>query len=150
MSRIHGIPSSGFSLVETVLALGIVGFAVVAIVGLLPLAVQSARESMVETDATLIARRIYSEISLGTGTNRLLSLPGASSTNVNLASHNSLTGPIYFNDTGGLESNPARALYTNSVRVFTNTGASNLSQISIEVVSPGTTNIFTTLIHYDP
>lgn len=155
MNHGRGIPSRGFSLVETVLALGIVGFAVVAIVGLLPLAVQSARESMVETDATLIARRIHSELSVGAGANRTLSMPGTSSTtltstNIDLALHDRTHGPVCFNQAGGLESDPARMLYTNYVRVFTNTGASNLSQVSIEVVSPGTTNVFTTLIHYQP
>jgi uncharacterized protein (TIGR02598 family) len=146
----RGNRSRGFSLVETVLALGIVGFAVVAIVGLLPLAVQSARDSMVETDATLIARRIHSELSVGTGANRTLSMPGENSTNIDLAMHGCTHGPVCFNQSGGLESDPARMLYTNYVRVFTNTGTSNLSQISIEVASPGTTNIFTTLLHYQP
>ena len=46
----------GFSLIEVVLALGIISFAIVGIIGLMPVAMKSAGDSMRETDATFIAR----------------------------------------------------------------------------------------------
>ena len=53
---------TGFSLVEAALSLAIVSFAIIAIVGLFPVALQTARESNRETRATLIARRIVDEL----------------------------------------------------------------------------------------
>jgi hypothetical protein len=53
---------AGFSLVEAALSLAILSFAIVAIIGLLPVALQTSRESSAETRATLIARRIVAEI----------------------------------------------------------------------------------------
>lgn len=52
----------GFSLVEAALSLAIVSFAIIAIMGLFPVALQTARESNRETRATLIARRIVDEL----------------------------------------------------------------------------------------
>jgi uncharacterized protein (TIGR02598 family) len=51
-----------FSLVEAVLSLAIVSFAMIAILGLFPVAARTARESDNETRATVIARRIFDEL----------------------------------------------------------------------------------------
>ena len=53
---------SGFSLVEIVLALGVVAFSVIAILGLFPVALDAARESQRQTTATLIAQTVFSEL----------------------------------------------------------------------------------------
>ncbi len=71
---------TGFSLVEAALSLAIVSFAIVAIIGLFPLALQTAKESHAETRATLIARRIVDEIQALPATNISL-VRGASVTN---------------------------------------------------------------------
>ena len=60
---------TGFSLVEAALSLAILSFALVAIIGLFPVALQTARESSAETRATLIARRIVDEIQSLAATN---------------------------------------------------------------------------------
>jgi uncharacterized protein (TIGR02598 family) len=60
---------TGFSLVEAALSLAILSFALVAIIGLLPVALQTAKESSAETHATLIARRIVDEIQSLAATN---------------------------------------------------------------------------------
>jgi uncharacterized protein (TIGR02598 family) len=70
----------GFSLVEAALSLAILSFAIVAMMGLFPVALQSARESNAETRATLIARRIVDEIQSLPATNISL-VRGASVTN---------------------------------------------------------------------
>ena len=63
---------AGFSLVEAALSLAIFAFAFVAIIGLFPVALQTARESSAETRATLIARRIVDEIQSLPATNIIL------------------------------------------------------------------------------
>jgi type II secretory pathway pseudopilin PulG len=71
---------TGFSLVESALSLAILSFAIIAIMGLFPVALQTARESNRETRATLIARRIVDELQSLPATNTGL-VRGASLTN---------------------------------------------------------------------
>jgi uncharacterized protein (TIGR02598 family) len=51
-------PSCGFSLVEVVLALGVIAFAIIAIIGLLSMTLRSGREANEDTLLPLMAGRI--------------------------------------------------------------------------------------------
>ena len=51
-----------FSLVEIVLAVGIISFALVGILGMFPVALDAATRSREETQAAFIARSIYSDL----------------------------------------------------------------------------------------
>ena len=53
---------SAFSLIEIAFAVAIIAFALVGILGLFPVAMDSATNSQSETQAALIARKIYSEL----------------------------------------------------------------------------------------
>lgn len=153
---------TAFSLVEVVIALGIVSFAVLAIVGMLPMALKSAQESMRETDATLIAQRIFAELKTGSGANRTvikdtntksetISL-SANSTN-NLAFKQDGIPQAFFLSTNS----PQDALYDfyAQISVLANTGVANLSRVQVDIAAPAaapaanrTTNSFTTLIGF--
>lgn len=52
----------GFSLIEIVLALGIISFALVGILGIFPLALTSARDSAAETRISFIAQSLLADI----------------------------------------------------------------------------------------
>jgi prepilin-type N-terminal cleavage/methylation domain-containing protein len=54
--------NSAFSLIEIVLAVAIISVALVGILGLFPAALDSAMESQRETQAALIAKRIFSDL----------------------------------------------------------------------------------------
>lgn len=56
---------SAFSLIEIALALGVVAFALVAILGMVPVAVDAASESRLETRATFIARSMIETLRAG-------------------------------------------------------------------------------------
>ncbi len=58
----------GFSLIEVTLALGVIAFALVAIMGLFPVAMKSATESQRETRATFIAQSILADLGSGSST----------------------------------------------------------------------------------
>jgi len=150
-----------FSLVEVVIALGIVSFAVLAIVGMMPVALKSAQESMRETDATLIAQRVFSELKTGSGANRTVTTTPTNGTNRLSLSANSSNNFIAFVEKGipqGFStSNSPNANYDFYARVTisTNTGVSNLSQVTLDITAPAaapaaarTTNSFTTLIGF--
>ena len=55
-------PGSGFSLVEVVLALGVISFALVAIIGLLPIGLASGRGSIQESRANHLADEIFATL----------------------------------------------------------------------------------------
>jgi uncharacterized protein (TIGR02598 family) len=156
---------TGFSLVEVVIALGIVSFAVLAIVGMMPMALKSAQESMRETDATLIAQRIFAELKTGRGANRTVTKDTNNSpnsfTNISLTAHNSTDNFLAFTQDGIVQTNataaPANAAYDfyAQISVFTNTGITNLSRVQIDITAPAaasptgrTTNSFVTLLGF--
>lgn len=57
-------PPSAFSLVEVALALGVISFAVLSLMGLILTAQQSSRESIDSTDNTLLFEKVISQIKL--------------------------------------------------------------------------------------
>lgn len=152
----------GFSLVEVVIALGIVSFAVLAIVGMMPVALKSAQESMRETDATLIAQRIFAELKTGSGANRTITVaPGGTTRTLSLASNN--TNNLAFTQDGQPQAfftstiSPANDSYDfyAQISISTNTGITNLSRLQIDIAAPAaapptarTTNSFTTLMGF--
>jgi uncharacterized protein (TIGR02598 family) len=73
----------GFSLVEVVLALEVIGFSLLAIIGLLPIGLQSGRASIQETRANHLAEQIFSTLRSQPFTAADLSQLGGNST-VNL------------------------------------------------------------------
>lgn len=158
-SRAH---KSAFSLVEVVIALGILSFAVIAIVGMLPVAIKSAQESMRETDAILIAQSIFSELKTGSGGNRSI----CTDTNIgmqviNLTANNNTNIFLGFKEDGGVkgftssDAQNADLDFYAQIIVLTNTGVANLSRVQIDISTPAaapptarTTNSFITLIGF--
>ena len=154
-------PALGFSLVEVVIALGIVSFAVLAIVGMMPVAMKSAQDSMRQTDSTLIAQRIFSELKSGTGAVRTITLSPNGTPRILDLSANSTNNFLAFKENGTahdyVNSAPATDAYDfyAQISVTTNIGASNLSSVQIDIGAPAaappaarTTNSFTTLIGF--
>ena len=116
---------TGFSLVEVALSLAILSFAIVAIMGLFPVALQTARESNAETRATLIARRIVDEIQSLPATNTSL-VRGSSVTNAStrisgLDLSSSFIGVLLYDEQGeGLTNQVAPEAFQDAI---TSTGA---------------------------
>lgn len=54
--------SQGFSLVEVVLSLGIISFAIVAILGLFPVAMNSAKDSRQDTHSAFVVQSVLGQI----------------------------------------------------------------------------------------
>ena len=153
-------------MIEVVLALGVIAFALVGIMGLFPVAMKSAQESQRETRATLIAQQIFSDLRTGTSSNRFL-VYGTNSTNTSLIISSSGSNVYLAYDTNGVPVTPIssgafstsyadRAVsFLASVTVDTNTGMSNLSRIQTTIETPAaapSTNrskyTFVTLMNY--
>jgi hypothetical protein len=129
---------------------------------MLPVALKSSQDSMRETDATLIAQRIFSELQTGSGANRTITTNASGGTQtIHVATHNNTNNFLCFKENGEIQSytnsaapNPAVDYYAQ-ISVFTNTGISNLSQIQIDITYPPaappatrTTNSFVTLLGF--
>jgi len=131
---------TAFSLIEIVLALGIISFALVGIIGLFPVAMKSALESQRETRAAHIAQQIFTDLSSLSGTNRFLITGTNFSTDritVNLSSSDPIP-PVYFDAEGYAMGNIAAvdATYGATVLITPNNPISGLAQVQTTVSTP--------------
>lgn len=88
----HARPTRGFSLVEIVLALGVISFALVAIIGLLPIGLASNRGTIQETRANHLAEEIFSTLRSQPFTNVSLALLGNATAPIDLSAQNTPAG----------------------------------------------------------
>ena len=145
-----------FSLIEIVLALGIIAFALVGIMGLFPVAMKSAQESQRETRATHIAQQIFSDLRTGSPTNLLIGV-ASNLLPANTALSNSWSNTISFDVNGSLlgSGQNANAIFLAQVSGTPNTPSPGLSRVQVDVEAPAvaaTTNrsryTFVTLMNY--
>lgn len=126
---------AAFSLVEVVLALGVVSFGMISIVGLLGMGLKNFHDAIDTTTEAQITQRLANELQLGSYAN----LTNAASTN-------------YYFTPEGLETNAGSAIYTATIAPPVNltvpgAGASyptNTMAFSISIWSksaPQTTNV---------
>jgi len=156
-------------LIEVVLALGVIAFALVGIMGLFPVAMKSAQESQRETRATLIAKQIFSDLRVASGTNRIVvrgpsaTNPAHLITNFSLAANTNLVLSYDADGLGRTDQVSTNAFHNGVVdvgflmrlSVDTNTGVANLSRVQATVEAPAaapstnrSTFTFVTLMNY--
>lgn len=141
--------AGGFSLVEVTLALGIIAFALVGIMALFPVAMKSARESMEETKATLIARQIFADLKAGAleGQSSLVIGPNLATQTVPVDLRSASELAVGFDDegmpAGGItaqnfeNSIPADDLqFAVRVTVSPNTPDDGISRVTVLVTTP--------------
>jgi len=144
--------SHGFTLVEVVLAIAVISIGIIAILGLLPNALQSGRDAADNTLSATIAQTTFNNL-------RTPPFIGAYVCDfcpqpiINLQSSGSVT-PINF-DREGFETNAANAYYRVSL-TYTNQAPLALSTVTATIVWPAkstaplNTNVFATEIaQYD-
>lgn len=90
--------TSAFSLIEVVIALGIFAFCIVGIVGLLPIAANSAKSVAQESNVNNIAESISGIWQVAPATNISIANSNFPMTNLYIGSSN--TNAIYFNEFG--------------------------------------------------
>lgn len=105
----HGASARGFSLVEVVIALGVIAFAFIPMVGMLPMGLNLSRQAIDTTVEAQIAQQLTAEVQQ-TDFSRLAEL-AASST----------TSPYYFDDQGNKVTDPASAIYQAIFAISTST-----------------------------
>jgi type II secretory pathway pseudopilin PulG len=82
----------GFSLVEIVIALGVISFALVAIIGLLPIGLASGRATIQETRANNLAEEIFATLRSQPFTAASLNSLNGPATPIDLSIENTSTG----------------------------------------------------------
>ena len=112
--------TKGFSLVEVTLAIGIAGFALLAIFGLLPVGLSSNQASIQQTEAANIVtgivadlRQVPSATAIAASTNTLSSVSPRYAIDVTTAG----TNTIYLDESGALKSAAAQARYKAVVQL---------------------------------
>jgi len=149
----------GFSLIEIVIAMGIIAFALVAIVGMFPVAMKASRDSRDETHAAMISQLILGQLRSQVSTNPTFATgsdPTVASNNlvVNLKPPSVIRYWALYDDTGqpirqattaqfdGSSAVPApfnqRCAYQARLTVESEKPIPGISQIKVDVVYPGT------------
>jgi uncharacterized protein (TIGR02598 family) len=137
-----------FSLIEVALAVGVISFALVGIIGLFPVAMQSALDSQHETQVALIARSLFSELQRVDGDKAYItvtkpaggerqSLDKGTLVIVNLGTASSTPTQFYFDESGGmLDANGDAAVYRADVSVNRTGQPTGLSRLDIKIQVP--------------
>ena len=134
---------SAFSLIEVVLALAVIAFAITGIMGLFPVALKSAQESQRETRATFIAQQIFNDLKASPRTNLLIAtgtnlLDAANFVSPRPSFTNAWSNTVSFDLSGtpiGPGSDPG-AIYLASVSSTPNTPVSGLARVQVDVETP--------------
>lgn len=157
-----------FSLIEVVLAVGVISFALVGIIGLFPVAMQSALDSQRETQVAFIARSLISEIQRIDGDKAYVTVTTANPTGeregldagdlvtINLSTASTTPTEFFFDDAGGMvASNATSALYRADVTVDRTGQPGGLSRVDVKVSVPANAPVanqrayhFVTLINF--
>ena len=128
-SKAKRLGAAGFSLVEVVLAIGVVAFAFVPMLGLLPVGLTTFRQSIETTVGSQIVERIINQAQ-ETDFNTLVN-----------PSSNPYPQKLYFDDQGNQLSSPAGSVYLAEVTVVAPTTLPNTS-------SPASANLATVSVRF--
>jgi uncharacterized protein (TIGR02598 family) len=163
--RLRAKTSLAFSLIEVVLAVGVISFALVGIIGLFPVAMQSALDSQRETQVAFIARSLFSELQRVNGDEAYITVPDPATTGlgkpepINLNPPTASTSDFFFDQDGGmLNGDGPTAMYRAEVTVNRTGQPDGLSRVDIKIfvpnITPPPTNQrsynFVTLISFTP
>ncbi len=139
-----------FSLIEVVLAVGVISFALVGIIGLFPVAMQSALDSQRETQVAFIARSLFSELQRVNGDRAYITvtkpanderqaLDQGALVTIDLSTSSSSPYDFFFDENGGmLDANGPTALYRADVTVDRSGQPDGLSRVDVEIAVPVT------------
>lgn len=131
----------GFSLIEITIALGIVAFALVAIMGLFPVAMKNATESQRETRATFIAQSIFSDLAASSATNRFIAIGSdltSSGSRQSVGLTNNSTNSVFYSDEGaplGTALSSAAA-FEGKILIARDPALTNLSRVEVQIEAP--------------
>ncbi len=126
--------TAAFSLIEIVLAVGIISFALVGILGLFPVALEAAAESRQETQATFIAQQVFSGLSAPAPF--LPDVVGSKQGKKADLRSNQNNPPLYFGQDGEQLSGSADALYEARVEWIANQPSDGLTRVDLTVITP--------------
>jgi len=151
------------------LAVGVISFALVGIIGLFPVAMQSALDSQRETQVAFIARSLFSELQrvnedeayitvTSDGNAGRQPLDDGNLVTVDLSTSSSSPYDFYFDENGGmLDATGPTALYRAEVTVDRTGQPDGLSRVDVEIAVPVTAPPnnqkkynFVTLISFTP
>ena len=129
MNYLKRSPSQyAFSLVEVTLALGIAGFCLLTIVGMLPVGLSSNKNSMEQSSAANLARAIAADLRTSSKTNLTSVQYGIS--------YNQGSSTLYFNEDGTITNLPTKARYLATTVITTNTNSQAI--VGIKITWPAT------------
>lgn len=137
---------SAFTLVEVVIALGVVAFAVIAILGLIPIGLQTGHASQDETRAAQIAQTIFSSMASQGQTNfTTVKIPVSGGSGPSIDLSGSATLQMYADNDGKLSQSSSGATYNVAIITDSNVASSGFdsgyaNKVNIQVRWPMKSN----------
>lgn len=139
-----------FSLVEITLALGIISFSLVGILGLFPVAMKSAAESQRQTRAALVAQSVFADLASGSYPTNTFFATGGDFTNPSdrtvISLRNASTNYIVYSEEGRPVKKVTAAEFKTAdsgtnvlgaiLMVTPDATATNLSRVEVQVEAP--------------
>jgi prepilin-type N-terminal cleavage/methylation domain-containing protein len=149
LRSLRGEEERGFSLVEVVVSLGIIAFAVIAIYGLFPVGYRAGLDSRRETQATYIAEQLIGDLRAASSATAPI-LYGTDPASPKTFSIDLRTAGTYYlaADSGNVLIGPSTSgnyenstqtpnvSYLTSIKIDPNTGFDNLTRVEVEVSAP--------------
>lgn len=135
--------TSAFSLIEVTLALGVAGFCLIAIFGLLPVALNSNQAAIEQTAANAILTAVTSDLRATPATNP----PGSTTTSqqykISIPKNGSTATqpPLYFTGDRQKVASAALARYQVTVTFLSNSGARTATFSTIKVTWPAAATV---------
>jgi len=136
--RGRGRASSGFSLVEVTIAIGIFAFVIVAILGLFPVALRQRSDAALETRGVLIAQQVLESIRSSASSNKIflppLTIMGSEDPNLRNKSVGAFPVTLHFGrmGTSALRVVDGEADWNNGVGAGSSSDADALARIRVQ------------------
>jgi uncharacterized protein (TIGR02598 family) len=119
--------TSGFSLIEVTLALGVAAFCLIAVFGLMPIGVQTSRNATSQTDANNIIAAVVAD---------LRATPKTSTTSAQFGILFGQAKDLYFDSTGGFTPGSPDANSRYHVNITFQTSPTGLSYADVKATWP--------------
>jgi len=136
--KARSLPPQGFSLVEVTLAIGIAGFCLIALFGMLPVGLKSNQAAVQQMLANSILTSVVSDLKTTPVTEPRGAATSSPRFQIPLPAQNSTgaSNPLYFTEDGRLTTDLGQSMFRLTVTFLPNAGSRAASLANVKITWP--------------
>ncbi|MBN8709116.1 MAG: hypothetical protein J0I10_07030 [Verrucomicrobia bacterium] len=136
--KARSLPPQGFSLVEVTLAIGIAGFCLIALFGMLPVGLKSNQAAVQQMLANGILTSVVSDLKTTPVTEPRGAATSSPRFQIPLPAQNSAgaSNPLYFTEDGRLTTDQSQSMFRLTVTFLPNAGSRSASLANVKITWP--------------